>query len=165
MEEDFVAGEVLADKSFVDELAVEEAAVGVVVVVVADPAVGEDTRLDVVAVEVEPFIVEGFSSVTLLVCVTEAELVVVVVVGDSAETTRISVSVTVAVESLGVAVTISVIVVGEDVTVSTTVVAGAVELLPPPSMATTEYVSRGRRAWYLPTWRSCSAKGRHADGV
>lgn len=117
-----------------------------------------------VVMEVEAVVVEDVSSVELVVV---AVVVAVTVVGDLAETTKKSVSVTVAVESAaGVAVTVSVIVVGDDVTVSTTVVAASVELppLPPPLMATTEYVSRGRRAWNLPTRRSCSATGRHAEG-
>lgn len=80
---------------------------------------------------------------------------------------EMSVSVTVCVASLAGAVTVTLSVVvfvsGEAVTVSTTVVATSVVVVP-PSIGTTEYVSRGRRPWNLPTWCS-SARGRHIEGL
>lgn len=108
---------------------------------------------------------------------------VVAVVCDSTDTTDTSVWVTVLVVSLAEAVTVtsSVVVfvsaVADAVTVWTTVVAASVVIEEeeeeavvivvvvgdPPSMGTTEYGSRGRKAWNLPTGGS-SARGRHIEG-
>lgn len=169
VEEEYVAeGAVLADRVLV----VEEA-VGEVAEVAADAAEEEETAgLDVVVMEVEFVVIEEATLVIVCVCVwaTDTEVgavVIFVVVGAPTGTTEISVSVTVLVASVGVAVTVSIIVV-------VVVVVGSVDdeegvgagvEVPPPSMGTTEYVTRGRKAWNLPGWPPSSVSGRQSTGL
>lgn len=109
------------------------------------------------------------------VCVLTTVTAVVDVVGDSTDTTDTSVCVTVFVVWLAEAVTVTSSVVvfvsaeADAVTVWTTVVVASVASVvgedgDPPSMGTTEYGCRGRRAWNLPTEGS-SARGRHVEGL
>lgn len=99
---------------------------------------GGTTRLGVIVVESTLVIVEDASSVTVFVWGKEAELMIVV--RTSTEMTSVSVTVLVVSSAvMAVVISINVVVVGGDaVTVSTTVVVTCVELLPPPSMGTTE---------------------------
>lgn len=166
-EEYVVEGDVLADR-----LLVVEAAVGEVVAVAADATEEEETAgLDVVVMEVEFVVIEEATLVMVCVCVwaTDTEVgavVIIVVVGAPTGMMEISVSVTVLVASVGVAVMMSVIVV--------VVVVGSVDdeeevgdgiEVPPPSMGTTEYVTRGRKAWNLPGWPPSSVSGRQSTGL
>lgn len=164
--EEYVAEDVLADRVLVVEAALGEGAE-----VAADATEEERTAgLDVVVMELEFVVNEAATLVMVCVCVwaTDTEVgavVIIVVVGAPTGTTEISVSVTVLVTSVGVAVMMSVIVVVVVGIVNDEEGVGDGVEVPPPSMGTTEYVTRGRKAWNLPGWPPSSVSGRQSAGL